>query len=428
MWVWVCAYTYVYVCVYSYISVHTCVHTVYVCLCLSVSISVYNIDLTNFSLLLSWYFGDMHHSEADKLLLQPQNPNGAFLISTSSISQNLVLSLRDNDTVKHYKIHQYGNYNYYINSTLKFHSIQNLVSHYKRDVDGLAQQLTDPCIHLSQSVTTSLSGRDKWEIDRKTLQFKIRHWTNDYCEMWSGLWNNSTPVTIKTLKPASMEVSDFVAETKIMKKFHHPNLLQLYAVCTLEKPILIVTELTKRGVLLTRLRIGRGKNFTLLQLIDMATQIAGGMAYLEKHSYIHRDLAARNILVGDSNVCKIAGFGLARVVKEGVYNSCEDTNFLDKWTAPEVAFYNKFTIKSDIWSFGIVMCELLTGGAIPYLGMTTSEVLMAVEQGYRIPPPNNCPDALYNIMHSCWEYEPDNRPTFEHLKCQLEEYFVQISC
>lgn len=111
-----------------------------------------------FSRLLRWYFGDMHRSEATKLLLQSQNPGGAFLIRISSISQSLALSLRDNDTVKHYKIHQLGNYNYYIKRTLTFHSIQEFVTHYKEDAGGLAQQLSDPCIQ-------PVSYKDEWEID-----------------------------------------------------------------------------------------------------------------------------------------------------------------------------------------------------------------------------------------------------------------------
>ena len=365
----------------------------------------------------------MNHLEANKLLLQLENPNGAFLIRNSMTQKNsLSLSLRDIDTVKHYRIRRLDDGSYYIKNRVTFRTIQELVAHYKKDSDGLAQQLSDPCIRFSQPVTTSLSYKDEWEIDRTTIQFSKKLGESSFSELWSGLWNNTT-VVIKTLKLGTIEVADFVAEAQVMKKIHHPNLLQLYAVCTLEEPILIVTELMQHGTLLDYLRKGEGRNLNLPQLIDMAAQIAGGMAYLEEQSYIHRDLTARNILVGDGNLCKVADFGLARVIKEDTYTPREGTKFPIKWTAPEAALYNKFSIKSDVWSFGVVICELLTEGAMPYPRMNNHQVLEAVERGYRMPPPDNCPDALYNIMLSCWKCEADNRPTFEHLKYQLENYF-----
>ena len=95
-----------------------------------------------------------------------------------------------------------------------------------------------------------------------------------------------------------------------------------------------------------------------------------GMAYLEEHSYIHRDLAARNILIGEGSVCKVADFGLARVIKEDIYNPREGTKFPIKWTAPEAALYNQYTIKSDVWSYGILMYEIMTKGSMPYPGMS----------------------------------------------------------
>ena len=144
------------------------------------------------------------------------------------------------------------------------------------------------------------------------------------------------------------------------------------------------------------------------------------MAYLEEHSYIHRDLAARNILVGEANMCKVAHFGLARHIQGDTYNAPEGTKVPIRWTAPEATLYNRFSIKSDVWSFGVIMCEVVTKGRFPYPGMTNHQVLEAVERGYRMPKPDGCPDALYEIMLSCWKDEPESRPTFEYLQSALQ--------
>lgn len=166
---------------------------------------------------------------------------------------------------------------------------------------------------IEKPVTEGLSHRtrDQWEIDRSSLKFVRKLGSGQFGDVWEGLWNNTTPVAIKTLKSGTMDPKDFLAEAQIMKKLRHGKLIQLYAVCTMEEPIYIITELMKHGSLLEYLQ-NKGRNLKLPQLIDMAGQIAAGMAYLESQNYIHRDLAARNVLVADNNIVKIADFGLAR--------------------------------------------------------------------------------------------------------------------
>uniref|UniRef100_T1HWB6 Tyrosine-protein kinase n=1 Tax=Rhodnius prolixus TaxID=13249 RepID=T1HWB6_RHOPR len=373
-----------------------------------------------------WYFGKIKRIEAEKKLLLPENEHGAFLIRDSESRRNdYSLSVRDGDTVKHYRIRQLDEGGFFIARRTSFRTLQELVDHYSKDADGLCVNLKKPCVQVEKPVTGGLSHstRDQWEIDRASLKFVRKLGHGQFGEVWEGLWNNTTPVAIKTLKPGTMDPKDFLAEAQIMKKLRHTKLIQLYAVCTMEEPIYIITELMKNGSLLDYLQ-GKGRGLILPQLIDMAAQIAAGMAYLESQNYIHRDLAARNVLVGDSNIVKIADFGLARLIKEDEYEARVGARFPIKWTAPEAANYSKFSIKSDVWSFGILLTELVTYGRIPYPGMTNAEVLHQVEHGYRMPCPPSCPESLYEIMLECWHKDPMKRPTFETLQWKLEDFFT----
>lgn len=136
------------------------------------------------------------------------------------------------------------------------------------------------------------------------------------------------------------------------RNFRHPNLVQLYGVCTQKRPIFIVTELMTNGCLLDFLRSNQSLKSKPEVIHMMAVQVASAMTFLEGHGFIHRDLAARNCLVGENYTVKVADFGLARFVLDDEYTASEGTKFPIKWAAPEVIQYARFSTKSDVWSYG----------------------------------------------------------------------------
>ncbi|XP_037833113.1 proto-oncogene tyrosine-protein kinase Src isoform X2 [Kryptolebias marmoratus] len=383
----------------------------------------------DFSLTLDprWYFGKITRRDSERMLLHLEYRRGTFLVRESETSKGAYcLSMLDYDNVKglsikHYKIRKLDSGGFYITSRTQFNSLQQLVNHYCKHADGLCHILTDIC-PIPNPQTQGLN-KDAWEIPRESLRLDVKLGQGCFGEVWMGTWNGATQVAIKTLKPGTMSPEAFLEEAQVMKKLRHEKLVQLYAVVS-EEPIYIVTEYMSRGSLLDFLKGDMGKILRLPQLVDMASQIASGMAYVERMNYVHRDLRAANILVGENLVCKVADFGLARLIEDNEYTARQGAKFPIKWTAPEAALYGRFTIKSDVWSFGILLTELATKGRVPYPGMVNREVLDQVERGYRMPCPAECPESLHELMLTCWRKEPEERPTFEYLQGFLEDYFT----
>ena len=379
--------------------------------------------ITTSFVFFSWYFGAIKRIDAEKQLMQPFNNCGSFLVRNSKTSPgDFSLSIRDTEKVRHYMIRRLDVGGFFITRRVTFETIPELVQYYQKQADGLCANLKAPCLFSEKPQTAGLSkeANEAWEIDRKSIHLVKQFGAGQFGEVWMGIWNGTTEVAVKVLKTGIMRTSEFPKEVALMKKLRHPNLIQLYAVCSKEEPIYIITESMKHGSLLDYLR-GDRHLLKLSQLIDMGAQVAAGMAYLEENNYVHRGLAARNILLEENLICKVADFGLARVIN--IYEAHTGVKFPSKWTAPEAAMYSHFTIKSDVWSFGILLYELITCGCIPYPGMGNKETLAKVESGYRMSPPVNCPDLLYKIMTDCWRSDPECRPTFETLQWRMEDFF-----
>ncbi|XP_078391988.1 ephrin type-B receptor 3-like [Cetorhinus maximus] len=233
-------------------------------------------------------------------------------------------------------------------------------------------------------------------------------------------------VAIKTLKGGYTDKQrrDFLSEASIMGQFDHPNIIHLEGVVTSSCPVMIITEFMENGALDSFLRQNDGQ-FTPIQLVGMLRGIASGMRYLSDMSYVHRDLAARNILVNSNLVCKVSDFGLSRFLEESssdpTYTSTLGGKIPIRWTAPEAIAFRKFTTASDVWSYGIVMWEVMSFGERPYWDMSNQDVINAIEQDYRLPPPTECPTSLHQLMLDCWQKDRNTRPRFGQIVNALDK-------
>ncbi|XP_070451342.1 tyrosine-protein kinase ABL1 isoform X3 [Equus przewalskii] len=265
-------------------------------------------------------------------------------------------------------------------------------------------------------------------MERTDITMKHKLGGGQYGEVYEGVWKKySLTVAVKTLKEDTMEVEEFLKEAAVMKEIKHPNLVQLLGVCTREPPFYIITEFMTYGNLLDYLRECNRQEVNAVVLLYMATQISSAMEYLEKKNFIHRDLAARNCLVGENHLVKVADFGLSRLMTGDTYTAHAGAKFPIKWTAPESLAYNKFSIKSDVWAFGVLLWEIATYGMSPYPGIDLSQVYELLEKDYRMERPEGCPEKVYELMRACWQWNPSERPSFAEIHQAFETMFQESS-
>uniref|UniRef100_A0A915CAJ0 Receptor protein-tyrosine kinase n=1 Tax=Parascaris univalens TaxID=6257 RepID=A0A915CAJ0_PARUN len=313
-----------------------------------------------------------------------------------------------------------------------------------------------------------------WEVDRSRLRFVDLLGEGAFGEVWKAMLKPVSkanaiiqsdsselemPVAVKKLKASAheKELIDLVSEMETFKIIgHHENLIRLIGCCTGTGPLYVILELCRHGNLRDFLRAHRPrdadstsrahdsppftsdayleprkpsfgkdiesepqlliKNLTQRHLVQFAWQVAKGMEFMAARKIIHRDLAARNVLVGDDFVMKISDFGLSRDVHYNDYYRKKGNGRLPiKWMALEALDSHVYTIYSDVWSFGILLWEIMTLGGTPYPSIAMQQLYSCLKEGYRMEAPDNCPEEIYDVMVACWQEKPENRPSFDTL-------------
>ncbi|KAL4608045.1 insulin receptor-like [Arapaima gigas] len=289
---------------------------------------------------------------------------------------------------------------------------------------------------------------DEWEVAREKIVLLRELGQGSFGMVYEGVardiikGESETRVAVKTVNESASlrERIEFLNEASVMKAFSCHHVVRLLGVVSKGQPTLVVMELMTHGDLKSYLRSLRpdAENNpgrpppTLKEMIQMAAEIADGMAYLNAKKFVHRDLAARNCMVGEDFTVKIGDFGMTRDIYETDYYRKGGKGLLPvRWMAPESLKDGVFTAHSDCWSFGVVLWEISTLAEQPYQGLSNEQVLKFVMDGGFLDRPDNCPDRLHNLMQMCWQYNPKLRPTFqeviEMIKEDLHPSFQEVS-
>ncbi|XP_014973558.1 tyrosine-protein kinase SYK isoform X5 [Macaca nemestrina] len=269
-------------------------------------------------------------------------------------------------------------------------------------------------------------------LDRKLLTLEDKELgSGNFGTVKKGYYQMKKVVKTVAVKILKNEANDpalkdeLLAEANVMQQLDNPYIVRMIGICEAESWMLVM-EMAELGPLnkyLQQNRHVKDKN-----IIELVHQVSMGMKYLEECNFVHRDLAARNVLLVTQHYAKISDFGLSKALRadENYYKAQTHGKWPVKWYAPECINYYKFSSKSDVWSFGVLMWEAFSYGQKPYRGMKGSEVTAMLEKGERMGCPAGCPREMYDLMNLCWTYDVENRPGFAAVELRLRNYYYDV--
>ncbi|XVE55171.1 hypothetical protein DITRI_Ditri03aG0138400 [Diplodiscus trichospermus] len=273
-------------------------------------------------------------------------------------------------------------------------------------------------------ISTTKEKTGDWEIDRRLLKIGERIASGSCGDLYRGIYLGQD-VAVKILRSEHLNDAmedEFAQEVAILREVLHKNVVRFIGACTKSPHLCIVTEYMPRGSLYDYLH----KNHNVLklsQLLKFAIDVCKGMEYLHQNDIIHRDLKTANLLMDTDNVVKVADFGVARFLNQGGVMTAETGTY--RWMAPEVINHQPYDQKADVFSFAIVLWELVTA-KVPYDTMTPLQAALGVRQGLRPDLPEDAHPKLLDLMQRCWEAAPDIRPSFSEITAELETLFEEV--
>uniref|UniRef100_A0A673BUP8 non-specific protein-tyrosine kinase n=1 Tax=Sphaeramia orbicularis TaxID=375764 RepID=A0A673BUP8_9TELE len=279
------------------------------------------------------------------------------------------------------------------------------------------------CEILDERPKSGLLKIVKYGIDRHDIVLGRILGEGFFGEVYDGVYKHNgdrVNVAVKTCKDCSPDVMEkFMSEAVIMKNLDHPHIVKLIGIIE-ENPVWIVMELYQYGELGNYLTQNQDK-LTNITLVLFSLQICKALVYLEGVNMVHRDIAVRNVLVASPDCVKLGDFGLSRYIEDEEYYKASVTRLPIKWMAPESINFRRFTSASDVWMFAVCVWEIMSHGQQPFFWLENRDVINQLEQGIRLPKPDNCPPALYSLMTRCWSYDPRERPTFTELVIKISD-------
>ncbi|XP_029025027.1 tyrosine-protein kinase SYK isoform X2 [Betta splendens] len=430
---------------------------------------------------MPWFHGSITRENSEPRLQNGSRVNGKFLIRQRDQNGSYALCLLHEGQVMHYRIDRDRTGKLSIPDGKKFDTLWQLVEHYSYKPDGLLRVLTEPCPRPDgemgrpllprnhpglgptlptpgprPSFTKDLNPYESKEampmdtevyespyadpdelrsskVDRSHLYLEDGVLgSGNFGTVMKGIYKmrkTEKTVAVKILKndddnPAVRD--EMLREANVMQQLDNPYIVRMIGICEAEN-LMLVMELAELGPLNKFLQ--KNKQTSMKNITELVHQVSMGMKYLEEHNFVHRDLAARNVLLVTQHYAKISDFGLSKAVAEdqNYYTAKCHGKWPVKWYAPECINYFKFSSKSDVWSFGVLMWEAYSFGQKPYKGLKGNDVMQMIESGKRMDAPLNCPEEMYELMRTCWTYKTEERPGFSVVEPRLREYYYDIA-